>query len=49
MLRQYLFFRNHALGDFRTILQGISRDPAMLVWLDNIYNTKRAPNENYAR
>jgi uncharacterized protein (DUF1800 family) len=49
MLGQYLFFRKNALGDFRTILQGISRDPAMLVWLDNIYNTKRAPNENYAR
>ncbi|MBW3624519.1 MAG: DUF1800 domain-containing protein [Armatimonadetes bacterium] len=49
MLRQYLFFRDHALSDFRTILQGISRDPAMLVWLDNIYNTKKSPNENYAR
>lgn len=49
MIRQYLFLRDHALTDFRSMLQGISRDPAMLVWLDNIYNTKRAPNENYAR
>lgn len=49
MLRQNILFRDHALANFRTILQGVSRDPAMLVWLDNIANTKSSPNENYSR
>jgi uncharacterized protein (DUF1800 family) len=49
MLRQNQFFRQFALADFRALLQGVSRDPAMLVWLDNVANTKTAPNENYAR
>lgn len=31
------------------MLLGVSRDPAMLVWLDNTTNRKVAPNENYAR
>jgi uncharacterized protein (DUF1800 family) len=49
MLRQNQFLRNNAMGNFRDILLGISRDPAMLVWLDNVSNDKDAPNENYAR
>jgi uncharacterized protein (DUF1800 family) len=49
MLQQNQFFRSNALGDFREILLGISKDPAMLVWLDSNSNRKGAPNENYAR
>ncbi len=49
MWRQNELFRQHALDDFRTIVRKVSRDPAMLVWLDNRVNHKRAPNENYAR
>jgi uncharacterized protein (DUF1800 family) len=43
-----LLFR-HALGSFRQLLKEVSRDPAMLVWLDSNQNVKGHPNENYAR
>ena len=41
--------RHHALGDFSTLLLEISRDPAMLLYLDSASNRKSHPNENYAR
>ncbi len=41
--------RRLALGDFRELLTAVTRDPAMMVWLDNRTNVKGAPNENYAR
>src|SRR5262249_18810739 len=34
---------------FLTLLQNVTKDPAMLLWLDGIENNKWAPNENYAR
>jgi uncharacterized protein (DUF1800 family) len=43
------FLRRNATGNFRTLLLGISRDPAMLRYLDNQTNRKGRPNENYAR
>jgi len=49
MWRQNEMFRTHALGNFRTMLQAVSRDPAMLVWLDGTENKKGKPNENYGR
>lgn len=49
MYAQNAFFRANALGSFREILAGISRDPAMLRWLDGNANRKGKPNENYAR
>lgn len=49
MLGQYDLMRTHALGSFRTLLQEMSRDPAMLVWLDTIQSRREMPNENYAR
>ncbi len=49
MLGQNQFFRANALAPFDQIMKGISRDPAMLTWLDNRSNVKDAPNENYAR
>ena len=42
-------FRRHCLGNFRTLLLALSRDPAMIIWLDNNTNHKDAPNENYGR
>lgn len=42
-------FRRRGLGDFRTLLLELSRDPAMIFWLDNKDNHKDAPNENYGR
>ncbi|MCI0702770.1 MAG: DUF1800 domain-containing protein, partial [Planctomycetia bacterium] len=49
MLRQNRLLREHALGQFPPMLQAISRDGAMLVWLDSNSNVKGKPNENYAR
>jgi uncharacterized protein (DUF1800 family) len=49
MVEQIDLFRAHALGNFRSLLLAVSKDPAMLVWLDNRYNNKAHPNENYAR
>jgi uncharacterized protein (DUF1800 family) len=49
MLGQYALLHRHALGNFRTLLQEISKDPAMMVWLDTIQSRKGKPNENYAR
>jgi uncharacterized protein (DUF1800 family) len=41
--------RSHALGNFRELVLAISRDPAMIYWLDNQENVKGKPNENFAR
>jgi uncharacterized protein (DUF1800 family) len=46
---QIEMFRRHCLGNFRTLLLELSRDPAMIIWLDNNTNHKGAPNENYGR
>ncbi|MBS1787662.1 MAG: DUF1800 domain-containing protein [Acidobacteria bacterium] len=46
---QNLLFRQHATGNFRSLVKAINRDPAMLWWLDNYLNVKGSPNENYAR
>jgi Protein of unknown function (DUF1800) len=49
MFRQNCLLREHALSKFGPFLQDISRDPAMLVWLDSNSNVKGKANENYAR
>jgi hypothetical protein len=49
MFRQNCLLRTQALGRFGTLLQEMSRDPAMLLWLDSNSNVKGRPNENYAR
>lgn len=49
LLKQNLLFRRHGLGNFRQLLHGISRDPAMLIYLDNDYSKMGKPNENFAR
>ncbi|MBV9865179.1 MAG: DUF1800 domain-containing protein [Abitibacteriaceae bacterium] len=49
MWQQNQLFRTHALGDFRTLLQAVARDAAMLIWLDGGQNRNGAPNENFAR
>ena len=37
------------MGSFEDLLLRLSRDPAMLMWLDNQDNHKGAINENYGR
>jgi uncharacterized protein (DUF1800 family) len=49
MQQQMQLFRDAGRGNFETLLQRVTRDPAMLIWLDNRLNRKGAPNENYAR
>jgi hypothetical protein len=49
MYRQNVLLRTHALGKFAPFLQAISKDGAMLFWLDSNSNVKGKPNENYAR
>jgi len=41
--------RKHALGNFGELLHAISKDPAMLLFLNNQQNRKKHPNENFAR
>jgi uncharacterized protein (DUF1800 family) len=41
--------RQNATGNFRQMLMEVSKDPAMLFWLDNQLNVKQHPNENFAR
>jgi uncharacterized protein (DUF1800 family) len=49
MKQQNFLLRKHALGKLRPLVLDISRDPAMLIWLDSNSNVKGKPNENYAR
>ena len=41
--------RQHANGNFRTLMVAVAKDPAMLAFLDAGVNLKGAPNENFAR
>ncbi|MDE2893604.1 MAG: DUF1800 domain-containing protein [Chloroflexota bacterium] len=42
-------FRENGLGSMRQILLDLSRDPAMIDWLDNSENHADSVNENYGR
>src|SRR4029078_7673300 len=48
-LQQTELVRAHALGSFHNLLRDVTRDAAMLLWLNGSDNTKWSPNENYAR
>lgn len=49
MWQQNEIFRRNATGNFKTLLFEVSKDPAMILWLDNQQNQKGRPNENFAR
>ena len=49
LYNQNQLFRQNALGSFQTLLSEVSKDPAMMFWLDSQTNRKGSPNENYAR
>lgn len=49
MYKQNALLRSYATGNFREMTKQISRDPAMLIYLDGRYNVVGNPNENYAR
>ncbi|ETW99428.1 MAG: hypothetical protein ETSY1_15035 [Candidatus Entotheonella factor] len=46
---QINMFREYGMGSFRDLLLQLSRDPAMMMWLDNQDNHKDSINENYGR
>jgi len=49
MWQQPLLLREHATGSFADLLHAVSKDPAMLWYLDGITNTARDRNENFGR
>ena len=49
LLNQVDMFRRSGLGSFEGLLVELSKDPAMIVWLDNNENHGSAINENYGR
>jgi hypothetical protein len=50
MMVDYLdTLRRRGIGNFKTLVLELARDPAMLEWLDGSSNVKTQPNENFAR
>lgn len=49
MWQQNETLRQNAFGNFGTLTKAISRDPAMMVYLDTRESKKEHPNENFAR
>ncbi len=50
LMYQYLdVLRRYALGNFKDFVKEISKDGAMLLYLNGAESTKNSPNENYAR
>jgi len=49
-MQQYLnSIKQHALGDFGDFLKAVSKEAAMLKYLNGRQNRKASPNENFAR
>ena len=49
MRAQIGMFREQGMGNYRGLLLELGKNPAMIRWLDNHDNHKRAPNENWGR
>ena len=49
MWTQYKLFRERGAGRFRTLVEGVSRDVAMIRFLDGNSNRRGIANENYGR
>ena len=49
MLAQNRLYRKKGMGRYDELLKAVSRDPAMMIYLDSRTNKKSAPNENYSR
>ena len=49
LYQQNELLRANALGNYKALTLAISKDPAMLEYLNNDQNRKAHPNENYAR
>lgn len=46
---QLRLFREEGHLSYRELVRSVTRDPAMLLYLDNYLNTKTKPQENYGR
>ncbi|MEL7426811.1 MAG: DUF1800 domain-containing protein [Bacteroidota bacterium] len=49
MYEYHQLLQTHALGNFRDFVYEMGKNPAMLVFLNGVQNTRFEPNENYAR
>jgi uncharacterized protein (DUF1800 family) len=49
MVRHIQMLRRNGLANLRSLLLDLSRDPAMIYWLDNCENHAGSINENYGR
>ncbi len=49
MLEQLVMFRRYGTGNYREMLVQLSKNPAMIYWLDNNENHRDAVNENWGR
>jgi uncharacterized protein (DUF1800 family) len=49
LLEQISMFRRLGMGNYRELLLALAKNPAMIYWLDNNENHKRAVNENWGR
>ena len=47
--KHHALLRTHCRGNFKTLVNEVTKDPAMLRYLNGYLNTKNAPDENYAR
>jgi len=48
-IKQAKMFRKKAFERFDRLIEDVTTDPAMLIWLSGIYNSKWELNENYGR
>ena len=44
-----MLLRTHALGNYKTLIKELTKDPQMLFYLNGHYNVKNSPDENYGR
>ena len=49
MWQQNEIFRRYGSGNWLVLLTAVSKDPAMMFWLDQAQSRKQHPNENFAR
>jgi uncharacterized protein (DUF1800 family) len=49
LLEQINMFRRMGMGNYRDLLVELAKNPAMIYWLDNNENHKKAVNENWGR
>lgn len=45
----YQMLREHAFGNYKSLIKELTLNPAMLLFLNGTYNEKEAPDENYGR